>query len=268
MARRASVVNNAQDWLPLIIKDKSLAEHLNPKSLTEIVLEDTVLNQHLSPQIIINNAPDYNITQETLRTLFSKVTTEGMGYTTLHKDHFELSRKIYNGVHFIEHNNFGNFTGKYGIPHEMMISLTPSELLSLYGSLAEIKMKYSKNESLEEGFNKFDKSKFAEDVGRSIESGRKYNAVRVMRCKENKQKNVPSLNTRLSKISQKARNEFYYALAQYPQEVRQPVRDDESYIKNFKGDFNRYYYYGIDAYVGKLISIFHQLYLIKTADKK
>ncbi len=205
-------------------------------------------------------SPDYNVNEGSLKPFFSKVTIgEDREAIISHRDHFYASQKTHFGVYVMESHRHGIFTGEYGVPHEVLISLSlrggPSEVLSIYLGGYEVKaMNGAKYRELLQ-------SSFDTIVTELVRLGMQYNAIRIMRRKEDKISSIPipSLSWRLSRVSDEVRREFHRAFESPLNLVRDPYRTEMAPKENPE----IFHYNGIDTYVGKLISIFQQLYALK-----
>lgn len=213
----------------------------------------------------INNNPDYSINGNTLVTLRSKVRRVGEARPASHEDHFNLSREIFNGVYSMESNQYGSFNGRYGVPHEILINLTPSEILALYVGAKEYKDNQKSLITPDVRLKILLRRSFRELVEEFVYSGlRRYNAISVMRMKERRHAKIPPLDRRLSQISDGAITDFYNALSQPPVKVREPYPATPiSRVQNLE----IFYLDGIDVYIGKLAAMFHDLYKMKSTHK-
>ncbi len=199
----------------------------------------------------------YAINIDTLRPFFSKVSYKNGVFVYSHHDHFFASQKAYHGIYAMESHKHGDFTGHYGIPHEVLINLRPFEKLPIY--IVSYELKAMANPKYYELLQ----SSFENIIQELVKQGMQYNAIRVMKRKEDRASNVPidSLSWRLSRVNKKGREEFLRAF----RAPLNPVRDLYRTNPLPKENPESFYYNGIDTYVGKLISLFEQLYRLKTA---
>ncbi len=225
-----------------------------------VTLESIAGEAHTHPAA--KESIDYNVNLETLRTLRSKVRRIGTSYSLSFEDHLKLARDIFHGVYEMESNLHGQFDGRYGVPHEILNSLTTSEILSLYRACHEYKLERQRPGIGPQERYKILKSKsFVSQILEFINSGQRgYNAISTMSGKERRSMSRLPLAQRLERISLQAAEQFYQALIQ----TRTPIRDPVDAAPRFHAqDVELFYLNGIDIYIGKLTSMFHQLYQMK-----
>ncbi|MEK6946898.1 MAG: hypothetical protein AABX32_04795 [Nanoarchaeota archaeon] len=231
-----------------------------PRSLEQVVSAEPSGRLPASAQV--NDALDYSITNETLATFRSKVREVGKSYTISHEDHFNFIREVFKGVFSAESHTYGEFDGQYGVPHGILINLTPSEILSFYRSIGIMKQNYRPEITPDKRYTNLTESHhFTRLVKCLVRESKNYNVIRVMDRKEHKKAGIPPLEEKLSRVSQQDINSFYFALSQPIRgQVRQPYPNEPK----SKEDVEKHYLNGIDIYIGKLTGMFHQLYNIKT----
>ena len=142
-----------------------------------------------------------------------------------------------------------------GIPHEVLTRLRPSEIVSVYimSYTAKYKDRSWYNLLLGLPSNKIIKKLTNEGIQR-------YNAVRMMKKGEDKAREYAPLDSRLASLSNDGKNKFYEAFRTKQLSVREPYRTGPFTSENSE----RFYQYGIDTFVPKIIEVFQDIYKLKT----
>ena len=212
----------------------------------------------------INDLPGYGINPKTTVPFFSKIKRFGGSREISHEDHFKLAREVYDGVYAAESHKHNVFTGQYGVPHELLIHMAPSEIIAVYNAIGRIKSGRSAYATAGKRYDGLIREKpFIGLISRMVEGGRHdYNALSIMHRKENREKSVPPLTDRLSVVSKEAKEEFYTMLSEPLVPARHPYRAAPA-----TGDVNSFYRNGIDTYLGSLFGLLAELYRMKAPRK-
>lgn len=213
----------------------------------------------------LNDRLGYDVTRDTLRPFFSKVRRVGGSRLLSFEDHFNLARETYEGVYSGEAHNRGAFTGEYGTPHEILIHLTPSEIIALFREIGRIKSGQTRFVTQDERYARLIKEKsFVELLSRMVMNGRnRYNALSVMWRKENAGTQVPKIGDRLVIISEEGHENFYKMLSQPLRPARHPYRAAPGGREHVEA----FYFMGIDTYIPRIIELFSELYNMKALRK-
>ena len=241
------------------------AEHTTRIPDSGSSLDGLLSKTHVEADAPINDTVNYNITLDSLNPFFLKVSrkkpseTKGenkKNYIVSHVDHFNAVQHAYNGIFAMESHIKGEFTGRYGIPHEHLIHSMPSEILAYYISAGELKCMGN------DEYHGLLQRSFEEVVMELRSKAKMYKAIRRMEKKEDGASTtlIPSLSWRLSRVSKEGREEFMRAFRQPLNPVRPIYREQPAPRENIEV----FYIKSIDTYVGKLISLFEQLYGLKT----
>jgi len=205
---------------------------------------------------LVNIRPGYGINNETLKPFFNPVSfNERKEFQLSFFDHFLASKHLYNGIFAMEdHSEIGLIKGR-GIPHEVLTRLRPSEIVSVYimSYTAKYKDRSWYNLLLGLPSNKIIKKLTNEGIQR-------YNAVRMMKKGEDKAREYAPLDSRLASLSNDGKNKFYEAFRTKQLSVREPYRTGPFTSENSE----RFYQYGIDTFVPKIIEVFQDIYKLKT----
>lgn len=206
---------------------------------------------------IVNDKHSYDITNEALKPFFTPVTfNERKEFQASFLDHFQASKYLFNGIYAMEDHSEIGLTKGLGVPHEILIRMRPSEIVSFY--IMSYVAKY-KDREMYTGLSQLPPQKIILKLAN--EGLQRYNAIRIMRRKEDKKGKYKPLDQRLANISNEVKDRFYKAFR-----TRQPIIRDPYRIGPIGSEKAQIYYHeGIDAYISKVIGVFQQIYNLKTA---
>lgn len=209
---------------------------------------------------LVNDSPGYGIDNETLKPFFTPVTfNERKEFQASFLDHLQASRYLFNGIYAMENNSEIGLTKGLGVPHEILIRMRPSEIVSFY--IMSYVAKYKDREFYNE-LSQLSPQNTQKIILKLANEGlQRYNAIRAMRRKEDNKGKYKPLDQRLSNLSDEVKDRFYKAFR-----TRQPIiRDPYRIGPTGSEKVQTYYHNGIDVYISTVVGVFEQIYNLKTA---